>query len=548
MQINNLADIIFLLEKKPNNQNFLNSLKNKEWQNISTHNFTKKVKNLAQNLKSQGFKKGSKIALFAPSSPDFLIFDLACQMIGAITIPMFTNISKENLEFQLEDSKPQYAFVKGKKNWNIIKQYKDKFNKIILTDSTDKDSISLKTLFQENPKKLTKTKILADDLATIIYTSGSTGQPKGVCLTHKNLASQIIGCAAFFPLHTSYKALSFLPLAHIFERMIAYYYLTQNISLYYADKTENIPNLLQEIKPNLFTTVPRLLEKIYSKILIKTEQAPFIKRVIGKLAIKYALSNFKCNHLKKIFTKLVYQKYLHSLGGNIDLVICGGAALDSEIYKFFTNIGLPLYQGYGLTESSPVISANCPKYSKIGSSGKLFSDSKVKINKDGEILAKGSNIMQGYLNNPKKTADTMENGWLKTGDLGHLDQDGFLFITGRKKELEKTSTGKYVAVNAIENELKKIPYIEQALVIAASKKFVSCLIFTEEKIENSQIKKDLAIINKKLNKWEHIQKFQQSQTLPSIKNNQLTPSMKIRREVILQKYKKDIEKLYQRHI
>ncbi len=553
-KVTTLSAIPDFLEKQTNNPNYLNILDEKqEWQTISTLDFATKIKILASHLSKIGIKKNLRVAIFAPSSTNWLLFDLACQYVGAITVPMFTNISQDNLKFQLKDSKVEYAFVSSTDNWKIIEQYQAKFKKIIIDkiNTTNKKVIELNSLLTKI-KIIEKIKIDKNDIATIIYTSGSTGTPKGVVLSNDNLISQIISAHKTFPLKTKDKTLSFLPLAHIFERMIIYFYLTSNISIYFADNIDNVVNLLQKVKPTIFTSVPRLLEKIYSAILTKTDEATGIKKFIAKFAINSALKIpyllRKLFFLDCIFSFLVYRKFLAATGGKIKNLIVGGGATDKEICKFFTNIGLPIYQGYGLTETSPVISTNCAKNNKIGSVGKPFPNISVKISKDNEILAKGKNVMIGYLNKPVETSKTIKNGYLATGDRGYIDEDGFLFITGRIKELEKTSNGKYVAVNNIELILKKITYIDNAVVIANNRTFTSAIIFTEKKnLSQEKIQQDIDKINKKLDHWEQIKKFIISNNCPNIDNEELTPALKIRRDIILKNYKSNINKLYKKN-
>ena len=578
MQLNTLADLVLQIHSQPVKNNFLNYLKQSSWINLSNKEFSQKIYLLAKNLKKLGIKKGDTVALFADSSPYWLICDLGCQLIGAITVPMFTNVSKENLKFQLEHSKVKYAFVIGGDKWQIIKKYSENFKYIFTHELKvqNKKAIPISKFFGDaeiehnlNFEKFLKT-VKKDDLATIIYTSGSTGIPKGVCLTHNNLISQVKDAANIFPIDHRDIALSYLPLAHIFERMVAYFYLSKNMVIYFADEIGNVPDLMKETKPTIMTTVPRLLEKIHDKINTNITLAPLVKQTIAKTAICYAA--YMPNYLKmilpfgKIFHRLIYKKLLAIFGGNMKIMISGGAALAPEIYSFFTNIGLNLYQAYGLTESSPGISSNTPKNHKIFSSGKPFPSVEIKIStiKDheddqqnsniGEILAKGPNIMAGYFANETETKKTICNGWLKTGDLGYLDKDGYLFITGRIKELQKTSYGKYVPTNLLENKLKQIPFIENALTIVNGRKFVSAILFPDNKLIKEQkitIKKlnsiidiNLEKLNNSVNSWETIKKFHLAKTSPTIENGELTPSLKLRKHIIEENYKNVIAQFY----
>jgi long-chain acyl-CoA synthetase len=531
-----LSDLTLTL--KSNNSSFLNDKNKESWNKVSTKEFTKNVENLALSLQDLGIKKNDRVAIFSPSSAQFLIFELACFKIGAVTSAMFTNVSKDNLDFQIKDSRVEFCFVAGIENWEVIKKYEKKFKIIIGFGFQHKNTVSCKELIDKvHSKKLNEVKNSPKDLATIIYTSGSTGKPKGVMLSHENLVSQVLGCSKRIKLNDKDVALSFLPLAHVFERVVMYFYLSRNVSVYFADDPDNILNLFKDVKPTIFTTVPRLLEKIYAGIQRKTNEAPLLRRLIGKAAISFARRNDYpggCSLSRKIYEKLVYKKYVQAVGGNVHTVVSGGAALDKEICNFFWNIGLNVFQGYGLTESSPVIAVNYEGNNKIGSVGEAFPDCKIKISKSGEILASGKNIMLGYLNDGKKTKEEIKSGWLSTGDLGFVDEDGYLYVTGRVKELEKTSTGKYVPVNKIEAEIKKIPGVDNVLVQAEGKKMVSAFIFSEEKGLN--VSKGIENINKHLNDWEQIKEYEVVDFIPSVENGCLTPSMKLKRKEIINQF------------
>ncbi|MBT4921691.1 MAG: long-chain fatty acid--CoA ligase [Rickettsiales bacterium] len=560
-----LLDLFKYIATTHKSESSFNYIHHDEWRALSTKDFVKKTLAVAKYLRSIGVTHKSKVAIFAKSSPFWLIYDFAIQLNGAISVPMFTNISNENLKFQIENSGVKFAFVDGGDNWQEIKKFANDFDKIITHSLKVKGAkfVCLNKIIDDPANsKLTissfKKVIHPDDIATIIYTSGSTGNPKGVCLTHQNLISQVKAANKLFSLNHDDTALSFLPLAHIFERMVMLLYMMRDVKIYFADDINNVQNLLQEIKPTVVTTVPRLLEKIYLKIRDKILSASFAKKYLALIALKYALAAptdwSKNTPIWKFFNKILYAKIIGLLGGNIRIMISGGAPLSIDTNRFFFNIGLPLYQGYGLTETSPVISVNYPKATKFASSGKTLPLVNVKIEPDGEILVKGPNIMQGYYKDKQETQQVMEDGWLKTGDLGYVDKDGYLFINGRKKELMKTSNGKYVSPINIEAKLKNIPYVEMSMAVADGLKFVSAIIFPDllslkaKKIKlkkyHLMVAKEIEIINKDLNHWEKVQKFIIAKELPSVENNQLTPSMKIRRHIILEFYKKPIIHLY----
>ncbi|MDC0857523.1 long-chain fatty acid--CoA ligase [Rickettsiales bacterium] len=560
-----LVDLFKYVAKNHKSDNCLNYLNRDQWRSFSTKDFIKKTLSLASYLRTIGVTHKTKVAIFAKSSPYWLIYDFAIQLNGGISVPMFTNISEENLRFQINQSEVKFAFVDGSDNWQVIKKSIDNFEKIIIHSLKVKNPkiITLSKVFDESKNNNLsissfKKVIKPETIATIIYTSGSTGMPKGVALTHSNLISQVKSTGKLFDLSNQDTALSFLPLAHIFERMVMLLYLQKNVKVYFADDITNVQNLLTEIKPTIVTTVPRLLEKIFFNVKDKVANLKITQRFIANFALKYALkantNASKNTPMWRVFNKILYAKIINILGGNIIIMISGGAPLSKNINKFFLNIGLPLYQGYGLTETSPVISVNHPNASKFASSGRTIPNVTVKIAEDNEILVKGPNLMNGYFKNKAETDMIMKNGWLKTGDLGYFDDEGFLFINGRKKELMKTSNGKYVSPLNIEDQLKEISNVETAMIVADGYKFVSAIIFidlknlkrnkTKLKDFENNLESAISEINKNLNHWEKIQKFIIAKELPTIENNQMTPSMKIRRHIILDYYKKQITSLY----
>jgi long-chain acyl-CoA synthetase len=410
------------------------------------------------------------------------------------------------------------------------------------------------------------------DTATLIYTSGSTGTPKGVILTHRNLVTQVLGAVKRFPLDPkSDVILSCLPLAHVFERMVAYYYLYSGCPLYFAEEIKKVGDNLRELHPTVITMVPRLLEKVHAKFQANLELAKGFKKTIGMKAWERAHTKepgSKPAFMDKIYDALVYKKMREGLGGRLRLVISGSAPLDPGLAAFLLNIGIPIYEGYGLTEASPVIACNYPGHRKLGTVGLVFVGVEVKIADDGEILARGPNIMKGYHNKPNETAEVIDKmGWLHTGDLGHIDNEGFIKITGRKKELFKTANGKYVAPVPIEAAIAANKLADMVMVVAEGKPFTTCLIFPDfenlkvvkqelgaEGAENgafldsdaakAYVQKTLDEVNAKLNHWEQVQKFRIIKTPISIDTGELTPTMKIRRHVVMEKCRAEIESMY----
>lgn len=553
------------------NKTFLNYLQNGNYVSISTKEFEQKVICLAIALKKLGVQKGDTVAIFAKSSPFWLIFDFAIHKIGAISVPIFDNISKANLNFEIEDASINYVFIDDINRIDDIKR-----NVVFITHGfciKEKNFHNLDDIFMAQNTScdfdlLNHNKPSQDDTFSIIYTSGNTGTPKGVQLTHKNIINQIHNVNQILPIKEEEVILSLLPLAHIFERMVMSFYLNRGVSIYFVDEIPNVSNLLKVVKPTMMTAVPRLLEKIYFKIKINIDNKPFMLKELANSAFEYAHEENidKESFLYQIFDRVVYSKLREVFGGRISKLVSGGAPLDKNIARFFINIGIPLYQGYGLTESSPVISTNYPEHNKIGSSGKALGNVEVKISNSGELLARGDSIMKGYLNNKELSEETIDNeGWLHTGDLAYIDEEGYIFIKSRKKDIFKLSTGNYVSTVPIEQEISKNKYVEFATVIANNRKYVTVLIFVNKDLylNNKKLNKELTLeeyynqivvhnslqktiseTNEHLNDWEKVVRYTILTNDISIEGGELTPSMKICRAVIEQKYDDVIAKMY----
>lgn len=577
----------------------LNFKENNKWRSFSSEEFLENVVYFAYGLQELGFKKGDKLAIYSYQNPIWLIVDFAVMMIGGVSVSIFHNISKENLLYQLEHSETKFIFADNPENF-ANKNHFDKISclenelpknveKIIAYDFDLRNSnsfseiieIGKKKSFELSAGKISNKNFILDlakklsnqnpqQLATLIYTSGSTGKPKAVELSHENLVSQIQDAKLFFELKKSDKILSFLPLAHVFERMVMMFYISCGVEIYFVDDVNNVGEFIKEIKPNLMTVVPRLLEKVFIKIKDKANNGSFLKRIIAKSALNHALKKDvgKFSILSFIFDKLVYQKLRLALGGNIKMMICGGAALSQDLERFYHNIGVKIYCGYGLTEAAPVLSANCDKYYKFGSVGKAFNSVELKISDKGELLAKGKNIMIGYYKDSEKTKDTIIDGWLHTQDLATIDSQGFVFITGRVKELFKTANSKYVRPIPIEQDLvRNLGFLTGALVIAEARSFVSALLFADfdlldqlkaklkftgsnqeflssEKLEK-YVDRKITKINNNLDRGEQIFQFRIIKDEISIENGDITPSMKLKRSFLEQKYSNIIDEIYQ---
>ncbi len=552
-----LPELISFQASNFNNPRALNFKDGGELRSFSNQEFQEKILHFACGLKEIGLQKGDAVANHSYQNPIWLIVDFGAILAGAVTVPIFQNISQEHLDYEISDAQVKFIFS-DKREIEIVETKK-------IISFEDLISLGAKAVgkynFTSNPQ----------DLATIIYTSGSTGKPKGVELTHHNLVSQIKATEQFFPLAREEDVvLSFLPLAHIFERMVMMFYISQGVSIYFADDIKNVGTCLREIHPTLMTAVPRVLEKVFTKIKDGIESANPIKKILGRKALRRALvkdTRTPKTFGDKIFDRLVYKKFRDSLGGNMRMIICGGAALSPDMERFYTNIGVNLFCGYGMTESSPVLTVNCPAAHKFGTVGKAFPEIELKIAEDGELLARGPNVMRGYHNQPQKTAEVIRNGWLATGDRAVIDEEGFLKIVGRKKEIFKNANGKYVSPVPIEQKLvQELGFLLGAIVVAEARKFTSVLLFPEfenlkkykaqfsflrgdEEFLRSEIlqkfvAEKISYINSKLDHWEQIQKFHIATESISIESGEVTPSMKLKRNLLEEKYKREIEEFY----
>jgi len=551
-----LSELISFQASNFNNPHALNFKDEGVLRSFSNQEFQEKIFHFACGLREIGLQKGDSLANHSYQNPIWLIVDLGAILAGAVTVPIFENISQEHLEYEISDAQVKFIFNK-KREIEIVETKKIiSFADLISLGANVKEKYD----FTSNPQ----------DLATIIYTSGSTGKPKGVELTHHNLISQIKATEQFFPLSRDDVILSFLPLAHIFERMVMMFYISQGVSIYFADEIKNVGNCLREFHPTLMTSVPRVLEKVFVKIKDGIESANPLKKFLGRKALQRALlknAEEPKNLFDKIFDLLVYKKFRDALGGNMRMIICGGAALSPDMERFYSNIGINLFCGYGMTESSPVLSTNCPQGYKFGTVGKKFPEIELKISEDGELLARGPNIMRGYHNQPQKTAETIRDGWLATGDLAAIDSEGFIKIIGRKKEIFKNSNGKYISPVLIEQKLvQELGFLLGAIVIAEARQFTSALLFPEfenlqkfkekfsfsgsdkefltSKILQKFVAQKITNINLKLDHWEQVQKFHIVTDSISIKSGEVTPSMKLKRSLLEEKYKKEIEEFY----
>jgi len=563
------------------------------WKQYSTAEVNDTVNQLASGLLHLGISPNDmsaenrdKIAIISKNRPEWLMIDLAAQKIGAVLVPVYPTINVNELQFILNDSQAKMIFVNDEELFLKVKSIKDYvpslqhiFTLEHVTNATYwRDCLKPATTEAIAIIEKLSSKITPSDLATIIYTSGTTGTPKGVMLSHHNVVSNVCDSNCVFEEIgvEGKRALSFLPLNHVFERMVSYIYIYNGVSIYYAESMEKMGGNLKEVKPLIFTTVPRLLEKVYEGIMAKAATLTGIKKklfywALG-LGLKYDLNKrmgFWYNLQLGIANKLVFSKWRDALGANVKAIVTGSAACQVKLLRVFTAAKVPILEGYGLTETSPVIAVNRmnPKNRMFGTVGTLIDNVEVKIAEDGEILCKGPNIMMGYYKRPDLTAEVLKDGWFHTGDIGIIIDNKFLKITDRKKEIFKTSGGKYVAPQPIENKMKESKWIEQMMVTGAEQKFTGALIvpsfnalkewcaehgieFTgnEKIIKNEKvvnlIKDTVERYNQNFNQVEQIKKFELLPYEWSVEGGELTPTLKLKRKVIMEKYKDAIERIY----
>ncbi|MBK9959029.1 MAG: long-chain fatty acid--CoA ligase [Chitinophagaceae bacterium] len=590
-EVTRLFDFFYFQLKNFPKADMLTSKVNGKWAPLSTQDVSGLVNRLSAGLMKLGLsgndmtvENQDKVALISRNRPEWLILDLACQQIGIALCPIYPTTNPLELEFIFNDAAVKYVFLSGEDILEKVNNVQHQAPSLKEVYSFDDDGIAtswkslLENISQEDLEKVEKLKqeILPSHCATIIYTSGTTGKPKGVMLSHNNIVSNVMNSVESFPfpLHTHAKALSFLPLNHIFERMVSYIYFNSGISIYYADSLETIGEDLKDIKPQLFCTVPRLLEKVYEKIMLKGAELTGIKKKLFYWAIELGnkydsinKGNMSYRLQLAIANKLIFSKWREALGNNIEFIITGGAACQVRLLRVFTAAKIPIYEGYGPTENSPVISVNTRKQVKFGTVGPVLKGQQVKLEPDGEICVKGPSVMQGYYKRPDLTAETIIDGWLHTGDIGVMEDGIFLKITDRKKELFKTSGGKYVAPQPIENKMKESAFIEQMMVVGADRKFVGALIvpslpnlkewmqlkgisFTTvtDAVNHPKIlelyKEIVESFNQYFNNVEQVKKFELLPEEWTIDTGELTPTLKLKRRVIMEKFKSAVERIY----
>lgn len=588
VSITRLFDFPYYQQETYNLPVALATKKNGVWEKTSSQEYIAKSNAVSRALLRMGIQKDDKIALITSNNrTEWNIMDIGILQTGAQTVPIYPTISEEDYEYILNHSGSMYCFVSDEEvlhKVNLIKAnvptLKEVYSFNEIPGCKHWSDLLLSGADESNQSEVEarKDSIQTDDLATIIYTSGTTGRPKGVMLSHKNIVSNVLDSAPRIPFDPGKStALSFLPICHIFERMILYIYQYYGVSVYFGESIDKISDNLKEVRPTVITAVPRLLEKVYDKIYAKGAELTGIKKKLFFWAIDlglryepYGANGAWYEFQLKIARKLIFSKWKEGLGGNLDLMVSGSAALQPRLTRVFAAAEIPVMEGYGLSETSPVIAVNDQRNRgfKIGTVGKVIRNVEVKIAEDGEILCKGPNVMLGYFKDPEKTAEALQDGYFHTGDIGEIDSEGFLKITDRKKEMFKTSGGKYIAPQMIENAMKQSRFIEQIMVIGDGEKMPGAFIQpnfefvkewakihkitlgkTDKEIsENADVIKriddEVESINEKFGNWEKIKRFELTPDVWSIDGGQLTPTLKLKRKIIKEIYKDLYAKIY----
>ncbi len=555
------------------------------WVPISTSDFIDRTMNVARGLVSMGIQAGDRVAVASSNRLEWNILDIAVQKTGAILVPLYPNISENDYRFILNDCAAKICIVSNQELADKISNIRADVPSLEHLFSFDKLESVPHWSFIEEQRTHTEEELVLErmkqvkneDLVTIIYTSGTTGNPKGVMLSHQNLLSNVGGCIEPIPADNNSRVLTFLPICHVYERMLHYLYMYLGCSVYFAESMDTIGENIKEVKPDVFSAVPRLIEKVFDKIMAKGEDLKGIKRGLFYWALNLAenYDNVNTTTFFKIklgiARKLIFSKWQEALGGNVKAIASGSAALQPRLARIFLAADIPILEGYGLTETSPVVSVNnFVTGIRIGTVGALIDGVQVKIATDGEILVKGPNVMMGYYNNQEATNEVMDSdGWFHTGDIGEFQEEKFLKITDRKKEIFKTSGGKYIVPQAMENRFKESRFIEQIMVIGEGEKFPAAFVVPNfafakewahrhglhfESMSNEEIIKqtafidrmdqEIAEINQVFGNWEQVKKIALLPAEFTIDGGELTPTLKLKRKKILEKYQEGYQKIF----
>jgi len=577
----------YQLEKYPQEKSLITKY-NGEWKATSTQEYIDQANKISRALVEMGIKPNDKIALISTTNrTEWNICDIGILQTGAQDVPIYPTISEEEYEYVLNHSEAIYCFVSDKEVYDKVQKIRSNVPSLKEVYSFDKidgcqnwEEVLKKGEDKSNQAEVDKRKdaIHEDDLATLIYTSGTTGRPKGVMLSHKNIASNAMHSADRLPIVLGKsKSLSFLPVCHIYERMLLYMYQYCGVEIYFAESLDTISENLKEVKPDVMSAVPRLLEKVYDKIIGKGAELTGVKKNLFYWAVElglkyepYGQNGWWYETKLSLARKLIFSKWQEALGGNLKAIASGSAALQPRLARIYNAAEIPVMEGYGLTETSPVVTVNDMRDNgfRIGTVGKPLAETEIKIAEDGEILIKGPQVMCGYYKDQEKTDEVLKNGYFHTGDIGEIDKDGFLKITDRKKEMFKTSGGKYVAPQLIENAMKQSRFIDQIMVVGEGEKMPAALIQpnwefvndwskrkgknipedTKEASKNEvlieRIQKEVDQYNERFGSWEKVKKFELTPDVWSIEEGHLTPTMKMKRKIIKEKYHDLYENIY----
>ena len=590
-----LSELFLQAVEKHSRADALNFKKDGEWRSISSAEMISRSENIALGLHALGLRKGDKAALLAANCPEWTLTDAGCQFSGIVDVPIYTTLAPNAVQYIVKDSGAKVFFLQNEAAFERLREVLSDcptIEKIVFFEESEnseiENMISLVDLEKNGAALKAGNPLLIKDLinavepsdvATLIYTSGTTGEPKGVMLSHANIVSNTLDSGAEHTFSPHDKPLSVLPLSHVFERTGMYLYILSGMAIYYAESIEKVADNLGEVKPTLFVAVPRIFEKVYAKAKMKAANASPLKEKVFDLAIavgkEYALLNERKQPIPRLLAikhsiadKLVFSKMREFFGGNLSFCISGGAALSEDIYLIFTGAGISIMQGYGLTETSPVISTNTGMNARLGTVGKPIRNIEIRLAADGEIEVSGANIMLGYYNKPEATqAVFTADGWFKTGDIGTIDADGFLKITDRKKELFKTSGGKYIAPSPIEQMISASRFVSQVVLVGNNQNFPAALVIPNfEQLENyakannlplkspaefcqnaeivKLIEADIAELTKTLSSYEKVKRIALLEKELTVAGGELTPTLKVKRRIVNEKYHDVIEKIY----
>ncbi|MEO8074124.1 MAG: long-chain fatty acid--CoA ligase [Acidobacteriota bacterium] len=589
-----LAELFLYAVEKHNRKDALNFKKDGEWRAISSDEMLSRIENIALGLYSLGLRKSDRIAMIAANSPEWTLTDAACQFAGIIDAPIYTTLAPDAVRYIINDAGAKVFFIENREAFERLSEVLPEcasIEKLIFFDFANveaENAMSLADLENEGAKLKAKNPELIEnltkavepnDVATLIYTSGTTGEPKGVMLTHANLMSSIVNAGTEYNFSPKDKPLSVLPLSHVFERSGMYVYIFNGMSVFYAESIDKAADNLREVAPTIFVGVPRIFEKVYAKAKVKAAQESRAKELIFDWAIdvgkEYALLVEKKQVVPRLLAvkhsiadRIVFSKLREFFGGKLRFCITGGAALSDEIFLIFTGASISILQGYGLTETSPVVTSNTPMHTRLGTVGKPIRNVEIRIAEDGEIEVSGPNVMLGYFNKLEATQRVFaEDGWFKTGDIGTIDDDGFLKITDRKKELFKTSGGKYIAPSPIEQLILGSRFVSQVVLVGNGRKFPAALIVPNfEQLESyakhknlekqtpaefcrnpriiDLIERQVAELSKNLSRYERVKKIALLENELTVEGGELTPTLKVKRRVVSEKYHDIIEKIY----